>query len=206
MCASVCDSDIHDDERERTGMNERNREKKPTEQMKTENEWVSVQNCRQALVVVTHAMHGHTHPHATSEPWRLGQFGMSPMCQFQLTFLAGKTTFTSENVCVTSDGSIKAVLRESSYTRIQLKIKTQNSVIVSGLIMAIFQCMLVQRIQAVVFVTLNPSFQCFQAQNNFLFGMNNPFGMSRHSVIFIYPCVDLNHFLTYSTQTRTQKI
>jgi len=54
----------------------------------------SVKNCSLALLLVTHAMHGHTHPHATSEPWRLGQFGTSPMCQSRLTLLAGKTIST----------------------------------------------------------------------------------------------------------------
>ncbi len=52
---------------------------------------------------------GHTHPHATSEPWHLGQFAMSPMCQSRLTLLAGKTISTpKKKILVTSDASVSA--------------------------------------------------------------------------------------------------
>ncbi len=65
-----------------------------TENWEREKKYRVLTNCSLALLLVTHAMHRHTHPHATSEPWHLGQFAMSPMCQSRLTLLAGKTIST----------------------------------------------------------------------------------------------------------------
>ncbi len=65
-----------------------------TENWEREKKYRVLMNCSLALLLVTHAMHGHTHPHATSEPWHLGQFAMSPMCHSRLTLLAGKTIST----------------------------------------------------------------------------------------------------------------